>query len=385
MSILPASLGTCSSRRFSLGAAVASGMLASLLAASPASAHPPGDDLGDVFADGAPAVADVYVDGVELRPGVTADIHLRVLSDTRRECGRKAIVAIPGAACTANTLVGLGEELLTSIGDGDGGGDGRERACRFIAVDLPGHGESPPPVGALFGELTPEDYAAAVVGTLDRLQDSGIRTTTLMGHSQGGAVTHLVQQSLIDRGSSLRDAFDVKHVVLFAPAAWPGDIPCAVCQNQQVGAALGQFATFDPVLGPVVQLPPAVYLALAFSRPDGTVATNGPTPEEVAARGYVSAESVTALARLLGAPSIPRVTFDPGIFARDLGTKLDIVSFQQDTLVLPAENEALYQYVTGESPEKGWTMVEGDNAVHGQPISDPAGMLAALEGRVKFP
>jgi pimeloyl-ACP methyl ester carboxylesterase len=379
MSICSANVGARLSRRFSLCTVFASAALASLVAASPASAHHQGDDLDDVFAHSAPSARDVFLNDVELRPGVTADIHLRVLSNPGPGCGRKAIVAVHGAATTANSLVGLGEAILASSDD-----DGRARACRFIAVDLPGHGESPPPVGTLFGALSVDDYAAALLGTLDRLQDRGIHTTTLMGHSMGGMVVQLAQQSLVDSDSSLRDAYHVKQVVLLAPAAWPGAISCALCQNEQFGAVLGQFVSFDPVLGPVAQIPPAVWPALVFSRLDGTLASNASTPEEVVALGYDSAESLTALGELLGGPSTPRARLDPGIFGRDFGTKLDVVSFQNDTLVLPVENEALYQYVTGESPEHGFTTVHGANATHGLPISDPAAILGALHGRVTF-
>jgi pimeloyl-ACP methyl ester carboxylesterase len=380
MSISSAIRGTPSFHCFSLGAVFASVALAALLAAPPASAHAKGDDLDDAFADRALSARDVFLDDVELRPGVTADIHLRVLSAPRPGCRRKAIVAVHGAVATASTLVGLGQAILTSSDDDEGG----ERACRFISVDLPGHDESPPPVGTLFGDLSVEDYAAAVLGVLDRLQERGIHTTTLMGHSMGGLVVHLAQQRLIDSGSSLREAYDVKHVVLFAAAAWPDDVSCAVCQNPALAATLGMYMGFDPVLGLRVQLPPAVFIALAFSRPDGTIATNAPTPAEVGALGYDSPESATALAGVLGAPTTPRADFDPGIFCRHFGTKLDLVSFQNDVIVRPAENEALFHYDTGERPELGFTTVGGPNAVHGLPVSDPAGMLAALKGRVKF-
>jgi hypothetical protein len=62
-----------------------------------------------------------------------------------------------------------------------------------------------------------------------------------------------------------------------------------------------------------------------------------------------------------------------------------VISFQHDTLVLPEENKALYPYATGQGPEHGWTLIEGTNAVHGMPINDASGMLAALGGRVKLP
>jgi pimeloyl-ACP methyl ester carboxylesterase len=286
-------------------------------------------------------------------------------------------VAVPGAACSASTLVGLGEAILASSGD-----DGGEPACWFVAVDLPAHGESPPPVGALFGDLHFSDYPAALLGTLDRLEARGIDTTTLIGHSLGGAVVLLAQQRLVDAGSSLRAAYGVKHLVGLAPGAWPQGIPCAICQNPQIGAALGQFAVDDPVLGPALELPVPVWLGFVFSELNGTLAPHAPSPAEVVSLGYDSPESMTVIGEDFGAPT----PLGPGIFGHGSGTKLDVISFQNDTLVPPPEGEALYQYLTGESPETGWTLVaDGGDAVHGMPISDPAEMLAALEGRVAFP
>ncbi len=348
----------------------------SILAAAPASAHPRGDDLDAVFADTAPSVRDVFLDGVELRPGVTANIHLRILSNPRGDRGRRAIVAVHGASSTASSLVALGETVLASSNDKDGG----ERVGRYIAVDLPGHGESPPPVGALFGELSLADYVAALLGTLDRLKSREIETTTLIGHSMGGAVVLLTQQSLVSRGSSLKDAYGVKHVVGLAPAAWPPGVPCALRDNPGFGASLAPFQVVSPVLGPALEVTPEAYLGLAWSRPDGSFASNAPPPAEVAARGWVAPESLTAVGGVIGVPT----PLDTGIFGSHLGTRFDMVSFQNDTLVPAAENEVLYRHLTGESPEGVWMRVDGANAVHGLPISDPAGMLAALEGRVKL-
>jgi pimeloyl-ACP methyl ester carboxylesterase len=331
-----------------------------------------GADLDHVFTDDAPSGGDVFLKGIELRPGVTADIHLRVLSDPRPGCGREAIVAVHGSVSTASTLVGLGKALLASTGDGGA------RARWFIAVDLPGHGESAPPVGVLFGDLALQDYVAAIVGTLDRLKGRGIRATTLVGHSLGGATLLQVQQSLIHRGKSLEDVFDVEHVVLLSPGAWPDGISCAKCQDPHTSAIIRQFTVVDPTLGLVLRLPATVYQVMIWSRPDGSLAPNAPTPAQIAADRYVSDES------LIVAADVPRATFDAGIFGRGLGTKLDVVSFQHDTLVMPDENKALYAYATGESPEHGWTTVEGPNAVHGMPVSDPVEMLAAIERLVKL-
>jgi pimeloyl-ACP methyl ester carboxylesterase len=348
----------------------------SILAAAPASDHPRGDDLDDVFAGTAPSVHDVFLDGVELRPGVTAKIHLRILSNPRGDGGHRAIVAVPGACCTANALVALGETVLASSDDNDGG----ERARWYIAVDLPGHGESPPPVGALFGELSLADYVAAVLGTLDRLKSREIETTTLIGHSMGGGVVLLTQQTLVSRGSSLRKAYGVKHVIGLAPGSYPPGVPCSMRDNPQFGESLAPFQIVGPELGPALVIPPEAFLGMTWSKPDGSLGLNAPSPAEIATRNWIAPESLTAVGGVV-APA----PLDTGIFAEDRGTKLTVISFEHDTLVRPAENEALYQYVTGESPERGWTRIDGANAVHGLPISDPAAMLAAVKGRVKFP
>ncbi len=51
---------------------------------------------------------------------------------------------------------------------------------RVLSVDLPGHGQAPPP-----GETTIEGYAQALLAMLDAL---GIERAVLAGHSMGGAI-----------------------------------------------------------------------------------------------------------------------------------------------------------------------------------------------------
>jgi pimeloyl-ACP methyl ester carboxylesterase len=339
-----------------------------------AAAH---DDLDHAFADTAPSARDVFLDGVELRPGVTAKIHLRILSSPRADGGRRAIVALHGAASTANSLVDLGETILASSSSEDGG----ERVGRYIAIDLPGHGESPLPVGALFGELSLADYVAALLGTLDRLESREIETVTLIGHSMGGAVVMLTQQHLVSRGSSLRKAYGVKHAIGLAPAGWPPGVPCSMRDNPGFAESLTPFQVVSAELGPALVCTPEAYLGMAWTRPDGTLSPGAPSPAEIAARRWVAPESLTAIGGLVAGPT----ALDKGIFGSDHGTKLDVISFEHDTLVPPPENEATFQYVTGESPEHGWARIDGPNAVHSLPSSDPAAMVKAVAGRVKFP
>lgn len=323
------------------------------------------------FADDAPAEQDVFLKGVEIRPGVTADVHLRVVHDPR--AGREAIVAVHGANTTASGLVGLGKGLLASPG---------ARARWFVAIDLPAHGKSSPPVGALFGEIGLSEYAATVLGVLDRLHAAGIRAITLIGHSMGGATVLLTQQTLVQRGQSLREAHGVEHVVALAPGAWAPETTPAVAQSPAVGAALGQFQVVDPTLGPCMQLDAPALQMLAWSRPDGSLPPGAPTPAHIADAGWVAPESATALVNLMGAPNLPRTHFDAGTFGQSRGTRLSVISFQHDVLILPAESKVLYTHLTGDSPEHGWVTIEGADATHGMPMSQPAEMLAALEGRL---
>jgi pimeloyl-ACP methyl ester carboxylesterase len=331
-------------------------------------------DLHTAFADNAPAEQDVFLKGVELRPGVTADVHLRVLHDPR--AGREAIVAIHGASTTASGLVNLGKTLLASNG---------ARARWFVAIDQVGHGKSPPPVGAVFGELGLQDYVATVLGTLARLKEVGLRATTLMGHSMGGATVLLTQQTLVQRGQSLREAYGVEHVVALAPAGWLPDATPAITQNAALGAAFEKFQGVDPTLGPCLRIDAEALLMLAWGRPDGSLPPGAPSVAQVADAGWVAPEAAVAIGNLMGAPNLPRAVFDAGTFVKSRGTRLSIVSFQHDILIMPDENKALYAYVTGENPDQGWARIDGADATHGMPITQPAEMLAALEGRLTIP
>src|SRR5690606_1839093 len=121
---------------------------------------------------------DLFLDGVHLRPGVTADIHLSVYQNTHVPCRSGTVLAIHGANSTAKSLEPFALELTQAPVDG-------RPVCRVITMDLPGHGLSSPPDGALFGELTLDDYATAVVDVLERLPDEGLRPHTIAGHSMG--------------------------------------------------------------------------------------------------------------------------------------------------------------------------------------------------------
>jgi pimeloyl-ACP methyl ester carboxylesterase len=320
---------------------------------------------------------DLFLDAVQVRPGVTADIHLRVYQNTHAPCRSGTVLAIHGANSTGKSLEDFALELTEAPIDG-------RPVCRAVTLELPGHGQSSAPDGLLFGELTPDDYATTVLGVLDRLPDEGIRPHTLVGHSMGGLVIQLAQQALVDEGSSLWEAFHIRHAVLLSPAI-PGAVPWTFRGDPGGPALISMFVQDDPVLGPIIDFPPEVFVSIVFTTLDGTLASNAMTPEEVASSGWMNPESLGAIGSMFGLPSHDLPDVEPGIFADELGTKLDLVAFEQDTVILASDLGPLFSYLTGKPVGPGFVEVAGEIATHGLPQVDPGFMLDALEGDVAFP
>jgi pimeloyl-ACP methyl ester carboxylesterase len=320
---------------------------------------------------------DLFIDDVELRPGVMADVHLSVYQNTHVPCRSGTVFAIHGANSTALSLEPFALELTQTPVDG-------RPVCRVVTMDLPGHGQSPPPSGALFGELTLDDYATAVVDVLGRLPAQGIRPRTIVGHSMGGMVIQLAQQALVDDGSSLWDAFHIGHAVLLSPAI-PAAVPWTFRDDPEGPALISMFLQQDPVLGPIIDFPPEVFVSVVFTTLEGILASNAMTPEEVAATGWMNPESLAASGPLLGLPSYDAPEVDSGIFADELGTQLDLVAFEQDTVILATDLGPLFSYLSGKPVGPGFATVTGEIATHGLPQSDPAFMVDSLKGTVDFP
>ncbi len=321
---------------------------------------------------------DLYLHDLPVRPDVSADIHLRVYQNADLPCASGTLLAVHGATATARTLEPLALAALAAPGGG-------RPVCRVVTMDLPGHGDSPPPVGVTYGELTLEDYAAAVIGTLDRLPEEGIRPTTVVGHSMGGIVLQLTQQALVDQGTSLRDAFNVDHAVLLAPAI-PASAPWTF-RDSGAGAGLVQaFAVTDPVLGDIFAVPAELAPAVFFGDLQGGIASTAIPLEVMIAEAWLSPESMGAMSTMIGLAPYAASDVDAGIFADDRGTRLDLVAFEQDSTIFATDLVHLFPYLTGKSIEEpGFLLVPGPDAVHGMPQADPYGLLAAFEGHVALP
>jgi pimeloyl-ACP methyl ester carboxylesterase len=307
------------------------------------------------------ATTSVVLPGVALREGVTADLHLTVFVDRRDDPCDRTTFAVHGmlhAAAAWEPLAGaLFEQTASS-----------QRPCRVIALDLPGHGRSPLPTGALFGELVFDDYVTAVLSTLDRLRDIGVRPSAIVGHSLGGAMIQFAQQRLAIAGTNLRRAYGVKDAVLLGSAI-PEPIPVPGGSL----AALAQFITFTPELGGHVAVPAPVWRVFFFSDLSRQLAPGAPTAEEIVAHGYSSVESLALIQGLT-----PRAFIEAGVFGPAARTTLTLVAYEQDPIIRPESSQALYVHLTGDASAERFVVVEGPASVHNIHMSAPTLLLQAM-------
>jgi pimeloyl-ACP methyl ester carboxylesterase len=311
---------------------------------------------------------------VALRPGVTAEIQARIFVDETRtpdSCGAdKTAVAVYGFAHTAATWGPLAEALFAAPS---------AAICRVVAIDLPGHGTSDLPSGMPFGTLLLHDYATAVLGALDALAAEGIQPRALLAHSQGGMVVQLAQGRLVAAGSSLRKAYGIQEVTLLAPTM-PDGIPWAFADNGTAAGLLSGLITADAERGPYVAIPDFLWPVLFFSRLDGTMVSTAPAAGDVGALGYNAPEPLFSALQLVGAlPNLPtRPAVARGIFAAVHGSQLEVVAFENDQLVRPAEADVLFSHLTADRNGHKFSVVTGSSSVHDMFVSAPAEMLAQV-------
>jgi pimeloyl-ACP methyl ester carboxylesterase len=228
-----------------------------------------------------------------------------------------------------------------------------------------------------FGDLTLDDYASAVAGALDGLAAHWITPGVALGHSMGGMTLQLLQQRLLDQGTSLHRRFGIRGAVLLASTA-PREVAWALADNGTAEALLGAFLATDPVLGTFVRVPPAAWQQLFFTNTLGVLASGAPSTAEIVARGYISDEPFAAGAELIGAGPLDRPSVRGGIFAVTNGTVATVVAFEQDAFLRPAEEQALYVHLTGDTRARGYRLVSGSETVHDTYISDPTAIIREL-------
>lgn len=333
---------------------------------------------------------DLFIEDVELRPGVTVDIHLSVFVNEENPCRKRTSFAIPGLVHTAATW----EPFVKALFEGVSEEDDDDAVCRVVAVDLPGHGESSLPTGdLLFGDLLLDDYVTALITTLERLRaDFNIRPRTIMAHSQGGLLVQMVQQRLIDQGTNLRRAFKIRKAVLISSVA-PVETPFFLAESGLAAQILSPFLVVDnSSLGLHFSIPAENWRLIFFTNfaaplQEAGLVPGAPTAAEIQANGWNARAPLLASLQLIGATPLVRPTVDAGIFAggnddENGGTELNVITYDNDILILSQENQALYEYLTGDVTLSGLVVITDPNAVHDLQLSDPNLLLTVIAERV---
>lgn len=312
---------------------------------------------------------------VKLRESGSATIQATVYENRAVTRGR-TVLAVHGLAETAATFEPLAQAVFAEQKLG-------KRIQRVVAIDLVGHGGSSLPTGlpagVTFGTLTIDDNVSVVLQSIEALRAKDLAPDAILGHSMGGLAVQAAQERLLAGGSSFAK-LGIREAVLAAPVPAHGRP-----WTQPPPADMSPFMVQDPALGAYISLPPPVFIAQAFTTTLGTPAPNAPTPEVVAAKGYVGKEPLITLLQLIEAPIdpttntvLPRPSVRERAFAAQNGTRLLLLSFSQDTLVPAADLGGLYDYLTGTTARAGYAPVTSADAVHSMYISNPTALLASL-------
>ncbi len=300
--------------------------------------------------------------------GGTATVSLTVHENPVQTPWGRTVLAVHGFTETAAMWEPLAEALFEHVAT-------RYRINRVIALDLPGHGNSPiPPLGTLgegrdFGTLTIYDNVAVVIQAIGFLDTQGIGPRTVVGHSMGGLAVQSAQETLLSSGSSLAD-LGVTRAVLLAP------VPVAeITEWTAAGGELpAEYYRFDN--GTYIVLD-----ALGAQFGGGFTTLAGEVIPEAFALDYstlIGAEPITTAGQLVGAiPELPRPSAQEGAFALRNGTYLTVIGFSEDVLTPAALQPALYQHLLGRNGF-GYQEVVAPDAVHAMVITNPAGMLDQL-------
>lgn len=316
----------------------------------------------DIGVDGTPGF---FLEDIELRPGVTVDLFVNLYGELDKASDSKDCqFAVHGGVFAAASWRPYAEAL----------GEG---AC-VLAPDMPVRGNSGVPEGAQFGDLDLFDYVTALEQILDRLQQRKIRPRTILGHSMGGTLVQMLQQRLVDDGSSLRKRYGIRDAVLVA-SDLPAEVPWALGDSGDLSALLEAFAVDEPGLGELFEIPVTLWPAFYFTDRDNNVVPGALTPEEIEGGGFNAlGEPLRAIHQLNGTgPFTSRPSASAGLFAK--GTRLRLVAYEEDIYVQLAESELLYQHLTGDLTSSGFIPVLGPDTVHVLQFSNPQALVDALQ------
>jgi pimeloyl-ACP methyl ester carboxylesterase len=320
----------------------------------------------DVGADGTPGI---MLEDVQFEPGITVDTFVNVYGDVEgfdsvhdlRHCQ----LALHGGVFAAAAWRPYAEAL----GEGE---------CVLVA-DMPVRGNSGVPEGGQLGDLDLFSYRDALIEVMDRLDEAKLKPRVILGHSMGGTLLQMIQQRLVDEGSSLHDRYRIDEAVLVA-SDLPAEVPWALGDSGDLTGLIEAFAVSDPVHGLLFEIPVALWPAFYFTGLDGQVVPNALTPAEIEGGGFNAlGEPLQAIHQLNGTGGFAsRPSADAGLF-HDRGTRLRAVAYEQDVYVQLAESETLYQHLTGDASSDCFVPVLGPDTVHVLQFSNPESLVSALE------
>jgi pimeloyl-ACP methyl ester carboxylesterase len=157
-----------------------------------------------------PSVVTVSVPGAGI-----VDIQINNYENPSKNAGNKTLLAVHGIAHSGATFEPLANELFKKTG--------RDKIDRVLALNFPGRNGSGLPSNLQFGNLTVEDFTAILLGVLDQLAKH-VNIEGIVGHSMGGLIVQIAQNSLMSAGTSLRKEYGIQNVYLLAPAI-PNPLP----------------------------------------------------------------------------------------------------------------------------------------------------------------
>jgi pimeloyl-ACP methyl ester carboxylesterase len=314
------------------------------------------------------ADSDVSLPAIPLRPGITADVHVKVYESTEPACDGHAVLAVHGVTHNAASWEPLARQVL-------GQGLAGQAVCRVIALDLPGHGGSGLPTGRVrFGNLRMSDYVNVLSAVLQRLPALGLAPDTVLGHSQGGLLVQLTQKALLARGGSLAQA-GIAHAVLLTSVG-PREVPWEFVDSGAAVPVLARFIRINRTLGLHVAIPDAAWPSVFFADPTGAV-VGAPAPEDVAR--YNAPEPAISSLQLVGL-GFPRPSVPAGVLAPERGTALTLIALENDSLIRPHEGTLLYEHLTGLPAGAAVIVASGPTSVHDMHLADPPALAALLAG-----
>lgn len=310
------------------------------------------------------------LEDVEFEPGITVDIFVNAYGDVDdfdsvRDL-KKCQLAFHGGVFAAAAWRPYAEAL----GEGE---------CVLVA-DMPVRGNSGVPEGGQFGDLDLFSYVNALVYMMDRLDEAKVKPPVILGHSMGGTLLQMVQQRLVDEGTSLDDRYGIDEAILVA-SDLPAEVPWALGDSGNLTGLIEAFAVSDPVHGLLFEIPVALWPAFYFTDLNGQVVPGALTPAEIEAGGFNAlGEPLQAIHQLNGTGGFAsRPSADAGLF-EDQGTRLRAVAYEQDIYVQLGESETLYQHLSGDESSDCFVPVLGPDTVHTLQFSNPQSLVTAIEG-----